>query len=61
MIQVKDLKTGKVETILKSTTNSHLVTRTKLTDKGISCDNWFDQSYFTRGHKNYQFEIIESK
>lgn len=53
-MKVKDKKTGKEEVVLKTTTNSYLVTQTKLTDEGINCDNWFTEKDFKE-----RFEIIE--
>jgi hypothetical protein len=39
--KILDKKSGKTETVLDITSNSILLTQTKLTDKGINCDNWF--------------------
>ena len=41
MQNVIDKKTGLVEKLIKKTANSYLVTRTKLTEHGVTCDNWF--------------------
>jgi hypothetical protein len=55
-MKVKDNITGKIETVIQTTTNSYLVTQTKLTDKGINCDNWFDENTFKK-----RFEKIENE
>jgi hypothetical protein len=43
---VKDKKTNKIETIVDKTSNSYLITQSKLTDKGINCSNWFTDRDF---------------
>lgn len=43
---VVDISSSKIESVLQVTSNSYLVTRTKLTDKGINCDNWFERKHF---------------
>lgn len=53
-MKVKDTKTGKIEVVKERTTNSYLVTQTKLTERGISCDNWFTEKDF-----NDRFKILE--
>lgn len=60
-MNVIDKHTGKVDRILKKTTNSYLVTRTKLTENGISCSNWFtirdfNDNFFTL--KTYAEHVI---
>jgi hypothetical protein len=47
-MKVKDNKTGKDEVVLETTSNSYLVTQTKLTDKGINCSNWFTEAEFKK-------------
>lgn len=55
-MKVKDNITDKIETVIKTTTNSYLVTQTKLTDKGINCDQWFEEREFIK-----RFEKIENE
>lgn len=50
---VIDLKTGKIERIVDRTSNSYLVTRTKLTPNGINCTNWFTEDDFKKKFKYY--------
>lgn len=56
MEKIKDLKTGKDEIVKDKTSNSYLISQTKLTDKGINCDNWYEEIYFTVGNKKYRFQ-----
>ncbi len=51
MNQYIDTYTGKVETLLDKTSNSYLMTQTKLTDKGVDCTHWFNQRDFTERFK----------
>lgn len=44
--QVKDTDTGMIEKILETTSNSILVTQTKLSIHGINCSNWFIKKDF---------------
>jgi hypothetical protein len=53
---VKDKITGKVEVVLDTTTNSYLVTLSKLTGAGINCSQWFTEKEF-----NNRFEIVKNK
>lgn len=53
-MKVFDTKTGKEETVIQQTANSYLVTQSKLTDRGINCDNWFEEKKFKE-----RFKIIE--
>ncbi len=53
-MKVKDIKTGKIETVIERTSNSFRVTRTKLTKEGVNCTNWFTQQEFEKS-----FKIIE--
>jgi hypothetical protein len=53
---VKDKTTGKVEVVLDTTTNSYLVTLSKLTEAGINCSQWFTEKEF-----NTRFEIVKNK
>lgn len=55
-MKVKDKQTGKIETVINKTTNSFLVTQTKLTENGINCDNWFTEADF-----NKRFEILNDE
>lgn len=55
-MKVKDKITGKIETVLEKTSNSYLVTQTKLTDKGVNCDNWFEEGAFKK-----RFEEVKTK
>lgn len=45
---VIDKKTKKVEKVLDRTKNSFLVTRTKISDRGINCDQWFTDGDFKK-------------
>jgi len=54
--QVTDKTTGKVETVLETTTNSYLVTLSKLTEAGINCSQWFTEKEF-----NTRFEYDVKK
>jgi hypothetical protein len=45
-MKVKDKQTGKIETVIDKTINSFCVTRTKLTEDGINCTQWFTQGDF---------------
>jgi hypothetical protein len=47
-MKVKDKITGKIETVIQTTSNSYLVTQTKLTNKGINCDQWFEEKEFKK-------------
>lgn len=47
-MKVKDKITGKIEMVIEKTTNSFLVTQTKLTETGINCYNWFDEMSFKK-------------
>lgn len=53
-MKVKDKITGKIETVFEQTSNSYLVTQTKLTERGVNCTNWFEEGTFKK-----RFEIIE--
>lgn len=44
--EVVDKKTKFVEKVLDKTTNSFLVTRTKVSEHGINCDQWFTEKDF---------------
>lgn len=44
--EVIDKQTKKVEKVLNKTTNSFLVTRTKVSEQGINCDQWFTEKDF---------------
>lgn len=55
-MKVKDKQTGKIEIVINKTTNSYLVTQTKLTNNGISCDNWFTETDF-----NKRFQILNNE
>lgn len=50
-MEVIDTVTGKKEVVLETTSNSFLVTQTKLTDKGINCTQWFSDKDFTKRFK----------
>lgn len=50
-MKVFDLDTGNIEYVVESTSNSHLVTRTKLKDGGINCRGWFTQKEFDKKFK----------
>ena len=45
-MNIIDKETGKIEKILRATSNSYLATQTKLTKEGINCDNWFTERDF---------------
>lgn len=51
--KVRDIETGKIEIIKDATDSSVLITRTKLSEAGINCDNWFEKQKFYKS-----FEII---
>lgn len=55
-MEVLDKRTGKTEQVLDKTSNSFLITQTKLTDAGINCTQWFTDKEFER-----QFEVKQSK
>ena len=55
-MKVKDKETEKIEKVLKKTSNSYLVSQTKLTSKGINCDQWFDEREFKKRFE----EIVEN-
>lgn len=46
--QVKDLDTNKIESVINITTNSILITQTKLTKDGINCSQWFNDKQFEK-------------
>ena len=48
---ITDQETGKEEKILEVTSNSYLVSQTKTNDKGINCDQWFDEKSFNKRFK----------
>ena len=54
--KIKDLETGKIESIINTTSNSVEITQTKLTEHGINCSQWFEY-----GDKrfNKHFELIK--
>lgn len=52
-MKVKDKQTDKIEILISKTTNSYLITQTKLTEKGINCNNWFTEEVFKK-----RFEIL---
>lgn len=43
-----DADTGKAEKVLEVTSSSVLVTRSKLSEKGIDCVNWFSINDFNK-------------
>ncbi len=45
-MKVRDKQTIKIETVIDKTINSFCVTRTKLTEEGINCTQWFTQGDF---------------
>lgn len=55
-MKVKDKETSKIETVINKTTNTYLVTQTKITKKGINCDNWFTEKDFKD-----RFEILNNE
>lgn len=52
--KVLDKKTGKEEAVVGVTSNSYNITRTKTSEKGINCTNWFDEKRFKEN-----FELIK--
>ena len=61
-MNILDKETGKIEKILNRTSNSYLITQTKLTSDGINCDHWFtERAFLERFHtlKSYAKESIE--
>lgn len=50
--KVRDKQTGKFEKVIDKTENSFNVTRTKLTEDGINCTQWFTVGDFYK-----KFEI----
>ena len=55
-MKVRDKQTGKIETVIDKTINSFCVTRTKLTEDGINCTQWFTQGDF---YKKFEQVIKE--
>lgn len=49
--KVIDLETNKTEKVLNETDSSVLVTRSKLSDMGINCTNWFTKIDFDKKFK----------
>lgn len=45
-MKIKDKKTGKIEIVINKTSNSFEVTRSKLTEAGVNCTNWFTERDF---------------
>jgi len=45
------MDTGNIEYVVESTSNSYLVTRTKLKEGGINCKGWFTQKEFDKKFK----------
>lgn len=56
MDTVLDTKTGKIEKIIERTSNSLLITQTKVTDKGINCTNWYNMD-----DRNFKDRFIINK
>lgn len=53
--KVKDKKSGLIEAVTAVTSNSFEVTRTKTSEMGINCTNWFDEKRFKEN-----FELLKS-
>ena len=53
-MKVLDRNTGNTETVVETTSNSYLITRTKLTEFGINCKGWFTK-------KEFEFKFVVRK